>query len=467
MNQLKSNGEIDGGGNSFIGAFTVVTFVFQILMIVVWGITTTFSSQDELGLDIGNGVQPLYSHYLDMVMIVVLGFGLLSSFLKKYSHSSLAKTFFIVASLLQWAILCTAFWRRVESGIWDKININIELLIFGVFGAFSVIITFGVLAGKITFLAMFIVGFIEVSLWSLNYYIGSLVLEADDFGMAIFTHVFGAMFGLSSTFLLSRKWNTRDRKRIEDIESDYNTDFYSLLGTILLWVLFPSINAALAKPATQMRVVINTVLSLCCSCIFSFWVSRTFRRKRFGIRDVQQATIAGGIAMSSSVSSTIIPGASMLVGSIAATFVAIGIAYIKPWLDSPLRKFPIHDSRGSIQLHGIAGIISVFAGIVATSIAHGEKIIFGQSFGEVFRAGSSQAGLQAAALFITIGIALLGGFLTSLFIYFLIPEKYVYFSDEDEWMLTNDFEKTHKDEDYQPISTSQNLDDIEMENLDD
>ena len=315
-------------------AFTIVLFLFQTLMIVLWGIAVTFTVQDTDGLDIGTGVQPLFSSYIDMALITTLGFGLLLSFLRKYGHSSMGHTFFIVASMLQWAILNVGFWQRVQNGVWNKLDLNINFLILGIFGALAVVITFGVLAGKVSLLVMFILGFFEIGFWALNYYIGSIVLQADDFGMAIFTHLFGAMFGLGATIVFSYK-SAEEKAQVNkfDNESSYTSDFLSLLGTVLMFVLWPSINSALANPAAQSRVVINTVLSLCSSCIFTFWVSRTFNRKRFGIRDIQNATLSGGVVMASSVASTIIPGAAMLVGAICATVVTIGVSFWKPYLD--------------------------------------------------------------------------------------------------------------------------------------
>jgi len=248
------------------------------------------------------------------------------------------------------------------------------------------------------------------------------------------------MFGLGATLVLSRSWVERENKSsAEDVESSYTSDFLALLGTVLMFVLWPSINSALANPAAQARVVINTVLSLCSSCIFTFWVSRTFKRRRFGIRDIQNATLSGGVVMASSVASTIIPGAAMLVGAICATVVTIGISFWKPWLD---RHF-VHDSRGAIQLHGVAGFISAVAGIVATSIANNDQIIFGQNFNDIFRRGSGQPGFQTAALFITIGIGILSGFLVSFAAMLVLPRHYViYFSDEQEWNVPFDFDSS-------------------------
>jgi len=467
-------------------------------MIIFWGVGVNFTFQDFDNMDIGSSVQPLYSHYIDMALIVILGFGLMLSFLKKYSHSSMGGTFLFAAAMIQWAILNYGFWVNVDS-TFLKIHLNIEALIYGIFGVLSVVITFGVLGGKLTLLAMFLIGIVEIFLWGLNFYIGSIIVEADDPGLAIYTHVFGAFYGLGATLLISFRWNRRlkekkeeenkeikekekekdkDNKEMidklhyskfdrEDTESDYSSDFLSIIGTILMWILWPSINSALAKPGAQYRVVINTFVSQCSSVVFAFWVSKSFKKRKFGMREIQTASIAGGIAMSSSVSETIVPGAAMLVGAITSSAVTIAIMYLKPWLDSPNRLLPIHDTRGAIQLHGFGGFISVVAGIVATAIAHHNQNIFGQSYDQLFRQGHSQPGLQTAALFISMGIGLVGGAICGIFFLF-VPSNYVFFSDEHEFALPHDFEytrtKKHQHPEIKEKNISEQLDkDIEAE----
>ena len=61
------------------------------------------------------------------------------------------------------------------------------------------------------------------------------------------------------------------------------SDLFSLLGTIYLWMFWPSFNGALAGSAEiRHRVICNTFLSLCGSCVSTFIISRLLR-KRFGL----------------------------------------------------------------------------------------------------------------------------------------------------------------------------------------
>ena len=48
------------------------------------------------------------------------------------------------------------------------------------------------------------------------------------------------------------------------------------VGTVLLWIYWPSFNAALAEGDAQHRAVINTYISLCASTLATFIVSALF-----------------------------------------------------------------------------------------------------------------------------------------------------------------------------------------------
>ena len=64
------------------------------------------------------------------------------------------------------------------------------------------------------------------------------------------------------------------------------SDLFSLLGTVYLWMFWPSFNGALAGNAEgRHRVLCNTFLSLSASCVSTFIVSRLIRKK-FGFAEI-------------------------------------------------------------------------------------------------------------------------------------------------------------------------------------
>ena len=83
-------------------------------------------------------------------------------------------------------------------------------------------------------------------------------------------HAFGAYFGLAVS-LMSRK---RKMEKSEHLEgSVYHSDIFAMIGTIILWVYWPSFNGVLASGDALHRAYINTYLSLLGSTMATFIVT--------------------------------------------------------------------------------------------------------------------------------------------------------------------------------------------------
>ena len=82
--------------------------------------------------------------------------------------------------------------------------------------------------------------------------------------------MFGAYFGLAVSRMLYHKSLTGSQKQ----GSGYTSDLFSMVGTIFLWMFWPSFNGAAALHGeAQHRAVLNTYFSLCASVMSSFAVS--------------------------------------------------------------------------------------------------------------------------------------------------------------------------------------------------
>ena len=88
-----------------------------------------------------------------------------------------------------------------------------------------------------------------------------------DAGDSIFVHAFGAYFGLAVSRAMYTPNVTDNKKQ----GSGYTSDLFSMVGTIFLWMFWPSFNAAAALHGeAQHRAVMNTYFSLCASVVSSF-----------------------------------------------------------------------------------------------------------------------------------------------------------------------------------------------------
>jgi ammonium transporter Rh len=236
-------------------------------------------------------------------VMIFIGFGFLMTYLKKYGYSSVGLNFLVAALVIQWSILSNAFWHQAFGlAPWHKVELVIETLITADFAAGAVLITFGAVLGKVTPAQLMLIALIEVCVYGINESIGAGIFGAVDMGGSIFVHTFGAYFGLACSLGLGLAYTRmndkigqlskptlccgaakRDKITAEHDEANHEneatkeSDMFAMIGTLFLWMFWPSFNGALATESQQHRVVINTLLSLCACCISAFIFSTLLR----------------------------------------------------------------------------------------------------------------------------------------------------------------------------------------------
>ena len=247
-------------------------------------------------------------------------------------------------------------------------------------------------------------------------------------------HTFGAYFGLAVSMALDNptKKSKQEREKANELNtSRYDSDITAMLGTIVLWILWPSFNGALAPtPAAQMRVVLNTVLALASSCVWAFLISYLAEKNKFDMVHIQNATLAGGIAIGSSSDLVVGPGGAIIIGAIGGIVSVLGYIYVSPWL---AEKIGLQDTCGVHNLHGMPGLVGACAGTISCAVAS-EKI-YGTDFTDMFngRTPSEQWPHQLYALLVTLGIALVGGLLTGLVMKLVDPSPTKEYDDSQYW----------------------------------
>ena len=153
---------------------------------------------------------------------------------------------------------------------WPWINLNLHSMIAADFASFAVLVSFGVLLGTTSPIQLLLMAMVEIFLLNVNEIIGRSLLGAVDVGDCIFSHMFGAYFGLSISKVLYNKNAPKSTKH----GATRTSDLFSMVGTAFLWVFWPSFNAgAAAEGDAQMRALLNTYLALCASCVAAFTIS--------------------------------------------------------------------------------------------------------------------------------------------------------------------------------------------------
>jgi ammonium transporter Rh len=212
------------------------------------------------------------------------------TFLHRYAFGAVGYTFLIGVLCIFWGTLCSALFRQCsQNGCpWSTVQVDLEKLIYGLFGAGAVMISFGGVIGKVTILQLLLMAIMEIPIYALNEAICTNLIDFSDVGGTISIHLFGAYFGL--TICMVRRKN--GGPNCPDNKPSAEHDIFSLIGTLFLWICWPSFNAALAGELEQLTIL-NTILSICASCVTTFMLSALINRGRFEMMAVQNASLAG------------------------------------------------------------------------------------------------------------------------------------------------------------------------------
>lgn len=366
-------------------------------------------------------VAQYYKWLLDVEVMIFIGFGFLMTFLRRYGASAVGFNFFCSCLVILEGVLIIGAVQQVMGRGASVITLEMPLLIDATFCAGAAMIAFGAVLGKTTptQLTWLMIGL--VPLYALNQHLVFRTLEALDMGGSITIHAFGAYYGLAASLVLSNGRQAHGAYTSANIKNSasYFSNIFSMIGTLFLWMYWPSFNGALASieasyeggaaaheaaadphlPA-QWYCCVNTMLSLLGSCVSTFMASAFLNAGKFDMMHVQNATLAGGVAMGSASALRLSPGGAVAVGLFAGMLSTAGFGLLAPYLES---RICLGDTCGVHNLHGMPGLLGgLIAGLAA----------FGQAPG-VAPHGNAQLGYQVLALVCTVAIAAGGGALVS------------------------------------------------------
>ncbi|PRP81860.1 Rh type B glycoprotein [Planoprotostelium fungivorum] len=436
--KLGGNNEEDEGSwkTSFTNTFFWFFLLVEIAIGVLYAIFSEYAPAASPGVDQTTGIEftQLYPFYMDVHVMIFIGFGFLMTFLRKHGYTAVGMTFLLGVASIQVYLLFGTFWDNIivlGGSEWERVSIDVLKLIKADFAAGAVLISFGALIGKVTPTQMLGLAILEVFFYSANEAIG-LRLRISDIGGSMTIHVFGAFFGLAASAILT----PRKARGNQDNAAVYHSDLFSMIGTVFLWMYWPSFNAALGQGNTQHRAVINTVLSLTASCFFAFISSQFWRKERvFNMIDIQNATLAGGVAAGSAADMVLHPSVALLVGAVSGTVSVFGFSTIQGFLE---RTTGIHDTCGILNLHGLPGIIGAVVSMIATAATqlYPNEYNYNQLIyvypGRTDRSPNTQAQYQLAFLIITLAMSIFTGILCGIFLSKLKkPNRF--FSDDESW----------------------------------
>ena len=298
--------------------------------------------------------QFMYQKSIDVLLMLLIGFGFLMVFVRKYGYTSITTTFLMVA-------LSLPLYMLVRPYLWGSASAltatNISMLLFAEFAAASLLIAIGGPLGRINTSQSLLIGALFTPLYALNEWLlfSGTVIPAGavlDTAGSISIHAFGAYFALGLIIMLTAK-----RDRGVKLETSKRSNQFAMLGSAALWIFWPSFCSAMVAVDKIPLVAINTIMALCGATIATYVFSVLIRGK-IEIGDIANASLAGGVAIGASCAN-VTPGWSILIGSVAGAISVIGYTIIQPRLQKATGGV---DTCGVHNLHGMPG---VFGGLIA------------------------------------------------------------------------------------------------------
>jgi len=345
-----------------------------------------------------------YVRAIHIMAMLLVGFGFLMVFVRKYGRSAITATFLLVS------VAIPAYIMLVNSGLFGAEKVpEIDSLILSEFAAASLLITAGAILGRLKMWQYILLGVLFIPAYMFNEHImlgngfglitsGSFI----DVGGSIVIHAFGAIFGIGVAMSMTTK------KEFEtEIETDYTSDRFSLLGSMILWIFWPSFCAALVLPQEVVHTAINVILALSGATVATYFFT-TLLRGKIDAADIANASLAGGVAIGS-VCNTASPAEAIIIGLLAGTISTMGFALVQSRLQKGLKLI---DTCGVSNLHGIPGL---FGGLAALVVIPGINI-----------------SAQLTGIGLTIAIAIIGGLITGKILSFTGRRNTPY-TDEEEF----------------------------------
>jgi len=336
------------------GTFCIVCLIMQLVICYLLK-GTDYKLSDAKDLD----KESIYNFYVGVALMMFVGFGYLMTFLKAYGLGAVGFTALITCLGVEWA-LCIE--QLMASG---KIVVDLYAILNGNFAVAAVLISFGALIGKISPTQVVVLTVIELACYCANkVYFLTNYLAIADCGGTIIIHLFGAYFGLACSAMLGVCKDS-------DLNgSHYTSDLFSLVGTVFLWLFWPSFVAgALPAGDGQDMAIINTVMALLASTVITFVLTPVFSEGRLTTVPIQNATLAGGVSIGATANLPLGPFGAVLIGLLAGALSTIGFCK---------QDFIITgktDTCGINNLHGMPGLLGGIASAVVPSFIEGTGVV--------------------------------------------------------------------------------------------
>nr|XP_045006217.1 blood group Rh(CE) polypeptide isoform X1 [Jaculus jaculus] len=380
-----------------------------------------FFSTYELPMD--QKFMETYQVLQDLTVMAALGLGFLTSSLRRHGWSSVAFNLFMLALGVQWTVLLDGFLKPHFS--WSM-SINLSSIRTATMSAMAVLISAGSVLGKANLVQLAMMVLVEMTAFAATRFLHWKIFRMEDHVTMMYVHVFAAYFGLTVAWCLSRRLpQGLDRKaRMEKVQIATSPSLFAMLGTLFLWIFWPSFNSALVdSPHVKKNAVFNTYYALAASTVTAASASALAHPQgKINMIHLHNAVLAGGVAVGAPGHLIPSPWISMVLGLIAGLISITGAKCLPVCLN---RMLEIQDPSGVHYTFGLPGLLGGVTYII---------LITHHTFSALTLV--SQVTNDIGALSFLMAAGMVSGLLTGLLLNLKIwkaPHAAKYFDDQAFW----------------------------------
>ncbi|XP_006862342.1 PREDICTED: RH-like protein isoform X1 [Chrysochloris asiatica] len=361
-----------------------------------------------------------YRVFQDITIMAALGLGFLTSYLRRHGWSSVAFNLFMLALGVQWAILLDGFLSQPFN---RNMHISPDSIQLATMSAMSVLISLGAVLGKVNLVQLMVMVLVELTVFGSMRMVCKQILNMDNHTIMMQVHVFAAYFGLTVSGCFS---SPLSKEAKENYQPATSPSLFAMLGTLFLWIFWPSFNSALLDvPSDKKKAVFNTYYALATSAVTAISVSASAHPQgKINMIHIHNAVLAGGVVVGTPGHLIISPWIAMVLGLLAG-LISIGGANCLPV--SCHRVLGIHDSCGMHYTFALPGLLGGITNVVLRML----KVSWTKDLMISYQVLHDTGGLS---LIVATGLAF--GFLTGFLLRLKIwkpPHAAKYFDDQAFW----------------------------------
>ncbi|NWT60956.1 RHL protein, partial [Erythrocercus mccallii] len=300
-----------------------------------------------------------YSEFQDVNHMVIFGFGFFLMVLRRYGFSSTGFNFLLIVLGVQCSVLvedCLVFLRAQQN------EIGLKSLAKALVSMTAVVISTGAVLGKANPVQLIVMTVVELFFFYVSRCINRTFLQVPEHLALMHVHLFGAYFGLAVTSRFPEAPPGLDKSR-----SSPKSELFSMLGTVFVWVFWPSFNSILA--VSKRKAVLNTYLALAVSAVAAFMLSAlTSKDGKFRMTHIHSAVLAGGVAVSYTAHSIQHPWIAMILGLLGAVITILGSHCLQRCFNRALK---LQDISGVHFTFGLPAVLGAVAAVVLCVVEKG------------------------------------------------------------------------------------------------